>query len=254
MLGYETRGSGIPLVLVHAFPLSRKMWYSTADALKSKFQVILPDLPGFGTSPRQTTPSVPDMAAKIGTLLEHLKIKEPVILGGLSLGGYVAFECVRQFPQKIRALGLFATRATPDSPEARENRFRSIDALEKFGMEPYAKKIIKSQTGKTTQEKHPEVLQAALTLMTANSREGSEDALKAMAGRRDSTDLFASLRIPTLIVAGDEDTLIPPADMESMHQKISGSEFHLVKQSGHLINLEQPEIFHTHFKNFLGKL
>lgn len=254
MLGYETRGTGMPLVLVHAFPLSRKMWYATADLLKSKFQVILPDLPGFGTSPRQTNPSVPEMAVEIAALLDHLKIKEPVILGGLSLGGYVALECARQFSRRIRALGLFATRATPDSPEARENRFRSIDALEKFGMEPYTKKIIKSQTGKTTQEKHPEILEAALKIMAANSKEGAEDALKAMAGRRDSSDLLSSIKVPTLVIAGDEDSLIPPADMESMHQKIPGSEFHLVKQSGHLINLEQPETFHTHFRNFLGKI
>ena len=254
MLGYETRGIGPALVLIHAFPLSRKMWYATADVLKNKFQVILPDLPGFGTSARQSNPSVPEMATEIGALLDHLKINKPVVLAGLSLGGYVAFECVRQFSKRIRALGLFATRATPDSPEARENRFRSIDALEKFGMEPYVKKIIKSQTGKTTQEKHPEVLQTALDIMISNSREGSVDALKAMAGRRDSSDLLASIRMPTLVIAGNEDTLIPAADMESMHQKISGSEFHLVQASGHLINLEQPKTFHAHLENFLGRI
>ena len=253
MLGCETHGRGAPLVLIHAFPLSRKMWHATAAILKNKFCVILPDLPGFGNSTRQTHPSVPDMAAEMIPLLDHLKIKEPVILAGLSLGGYVAFECVRQFPKRIRALGLFATRATPDSPEARENRFRSIEALEKFGMEPYAKKIVKSQLGKTTQEKHPEILKEAVSIMTANSREGAVDALKAMAGRRDSSNFLDSIRVPTLVMAGEEDALIPLAEMKNMHLKIPGSEFHAVPQSGHLINLEQPEVFHQIFQNFLNQ-
>jgi 3-oxoadipate enol-lactonase len=254
MLSYEKHGDGTPLVLIHAFPLSRVMWHSTAALFQKQFKVILPDLPGFGLSDRQKQPSIAGMAAEIAALLDFLKITEPVILAGLSMGGYTAFEFQRQFPKRVRALGLFATRAKPDSPEARENRFKSIEALDKFGMEPFAKKIVKSQLGKTTLETKPEVTEQVTAMMTANAKEGAMDALKAMADRRDSSDLLSAVRVPTLVVAGNEDTIVPAADMENMSRSIPGAEFHAVAQSGHLINLEQPAAFHSLLKSFLAKL
>ena len=253
MLAYELKGSGPPLVLIHAFPLSGKMWADTAPLFQKNFTVICPDLPGFGNSPRQSKPSIAGIAAEVAALLDHLKITEPVRFGGLSMGGYLAFEFLRQFPKRLHRLGLFATRATPDSPEGRENRLRSIESLEKFGMEPFAKKIVKNQLGKSTQEQHPEVMQKALELMIKNSPQGAADALHAMAERRDSSDLLGGIRIPVLVVAGEEDTISPAAEMEAMHKKISGSEFHRVPKSGHLINLEQPEIFHRILKDFFAK-
>jgi pimeloyl-ACP methyl ester carboxylesterase len=213
--------------------------------------VILPDLPGFGGSPRQAKPSIPDIACEVASLLDRLKIAEPVWMGGLSMGGYVLFEFFRQFPQRIRGLGFFATRAVADTKDARENRLRSVEALEKFGMEPYAKKIVKSQLGKTTLETRPEIMRSALDIMISNAQEGAMDSLKAMAERRDSSDLLNSIRVPALIVAGAEDTIVPAAEMEAMHRRISGSEFHVVPQAGHLVNLEQPEAFHRILRDFL---
>ena len=253
MLSYETKGKGLPLVLIHAFPLSRKMWTAASANLIDEFKIILPDLPGFGDSARQAKPSIPDMAREVAALLDRLKITEPVWMGGLSMGGYVLFEFLRQFPKRVRGLGLFATRATADTPEARENRLRAIEAIEKCGMEPYAEKIVKSQLGKTTLEKNPEILRTAWDIMRSQAREGAMDALKAMAQRRDSSDLLGAIRVPTLIMAGSEDTIVPEAEMEAMHRQISGSEFYAIPQSGHLVNLEQPGPFHRILKNFLDR-
>lgn len=251
MLAYEIKGRGLPVVLLHAFPLTRKMWSGTVQNLNDQFQVILPDLPGFGESSQLIQPTIPNMAREVAALLDHLKITEPVWIGGLSMGGYVTFEFLRQYPKRVRGLGFFATKAAPDSPEARENRMKSIEALEKFGMEPFVKKIVKSQLGKTTQETRPDLIQAAVDLMKNNSPEGSIDALKAMADRSDSADLLKTIRVPTLVIAGEEDAIIAPSDMEAMHQQISGSEFYSVAKSGHLINLEQPESFQKILKKFI---
>ncbi len=254
MLTYQKEGSGMPVVLLHAFPLSAKMWAREREMLSRNYCVLTPDLPGFGKSPRQKSPSISGIAEEVAALLDVCRITEPIVLGGLSMGGYVAFEFLRRFPQKVRALMLFATRATADKPEARENRFRSMEALEKFGVGPYVKKIIKSQLGKTTQEKNPEVMKQGLDIMLENSAEAAIDALKAMAERGDSSDLLNGIRVPTLVVAGEEDTLCPPEEMKTMHETIKGSEFYRVSQSGHLINLEQPENFQKHTATFLKSL
>ncbi len=253
MLSYSIEGNGRPFVLLHAFPLHSGMWRPQAKLLAKKNRLILPDLPGFGKSPPQEEPSIPAMARDVATLLDHSGIKEPVFMGGLSMGGYVAFEFLRQFPQRVRGLGLFATRAVPDSPEARENRFRSVESIERFGLEPYTKKIVKSQLGKSTQESNPGVAKEALDIMNSNAASSAIDALRAMAERRDSTELLAPISFPVLIAAGEEDALIPVADMRSMHDKIRGSEFHVVAKSGHLINLEQPEVFNGILETFLEK-
>lgn len=253
-LSVKVHGQGQPLVLLHAFPLTSAMWENQFEIFTKKFKVILPDLPGFGQSALQSEPSVPDMGLQVGHLLEHLNIQEPVILGGLSMGGYAAFEVLRQFPKKIKALMLFATRATPDSSEAKENRFKSIEAIEKFGLEPYVKKIIKSQLGKTTQEKHPELIHKAISIMLTNSKESAINGLKAMAVRRDSSDLLSKIKMPVLVVAGAEDGIAPAEEMRSMHQKIDGSEFHAIPECGHLINLEQPSLFNSLVENFLKKI
>ncbi len=167
------------------------------------------------------------------------------------MGGYVAFEFIRQFPERVRGLLLFATRAGVDSDQARENRFRSIEAVEKFGLEAYVKKIIKAQLGKTSQQRNPRLAEECIQMMLKNNPQGVTGALRAMAERQDSTDLLASISFPTLVVAGEEDSLIDLEEAKTMHRGISGAEFHLISESGHLLNLEQPAAFQKILNKFL---
>lgn len=251
MLAYQTSGKGAPVVLLHAFPLSSAMWEYQIPVLNREFQVIVPDLSGFGRSAGCPDVTMESMAREVEELLTRLKIPEPVMMAGLSMGGYVAFEFLRHFPKKLRGLAFFATRATADTPAARENRIKSIEAMEHFGLEPFAKKAVKSQLGKTTQEKNPELIAHVLKLMTANKAEAAIAAQHAMAARRDSSDLLSSVDLPVLIAAGEEDILSPPEEMRSLHEQIRASQFHVIPQCGHLLNLEQPETFQAIFRNFL---
>lgn len=251
MLAYQTAGKGLPVVLLHAFPLSSSMWEIQIPVLSRQFCVIVPDLSGFGRSAGRPGVTMESMAREVEDILMGLKISEPVIMAGLSMGGYVAFEFLRHFPEKLRGLAFFATRATADTPTARENRMKSIEAMERFGLGPFAKKAVKSQLGKTTQEKNPELITHVLKLMTANKAEAAIAAQHAMAARRDSSDLLPFLKLPVLIAAGEEDLLSPPEEMRGMHEKIRGSQFHVIPQCGHLLNLEQPEAFHAIFRDFL---
>ena len=234
---------GVPVVLIHAFPLSSAMWAGEARALEPIGWVITPDVAGFGRAPRQAKPSVPEMAREISEGLDRMGVREPVIVGGLSMGGYIAFEFLRQFPERVKALGLFSTRAAADTPEARENRFKSSERIRADGLGPFSRAVLPKLLGKTTLGSNPAVVEAVTRMILANEPEGVADALLAMADRRDSTDLLASISCPTLVVAGEEDSFIPVSDAQAMASKIPGARLEVIPQAGHLVNLEQPAVF-----------
>lgn len=243
----------MPIVLLHAFPLSSEMWVKEREALSRLGQIITPDLPGFGDSPRQKTPSIAEMAKEVALLLDELKVKETFI-GGLSMGGYVTFEFFRQFPKRVKALGLFSTRASADTPENREKRFRTVEALEKEGIEPFAGKIVENLLGKTTRQSNSAVVREVKQMILTANPEGVKDALRAMADRQDLNHLLGSIHCPTLVIAGDEDSFIPLEESKTMQKKIAGSSFHILPKTGHLANLEQPAACQKILKQFLGKI
>ena len=243
MLSYQTIGNRSPLVLLHAFPLSSKMWKEEIRGFSNSVRVIAPDLPGFGGSVNEKASSIAEMAKAVAALLDHLKIPGPVFMAGLSMGGYVAFEFLRQFPDRVRGLGLFSTRALPDTLETREKRFKGIEAIQAHGLPAYAKKMIENLLGETTRKTKPEVVREVMNMILANPPEGPLNALKAMADRRDSTELLASIRFPVVIAAGEEDTVVKPEDAQLLQSEIPGSRLRLVPKCGHLINLEQPAAF-----------
>ena len=219
--------------------------------LERKGKVIALDLPGFGRSPSEPKPSIAKMAQEIGRLLYSLNVKEPVMIAGLSMGGYVAFEFFRQFPERVRGLGLFSTRAGADTSEAREKRLKTAGEVMQDGLESFAKKTLPNLVGKTTLEFNPKLTGEIMDMISSNNREGIAAALFAMAERRDLTNLLGSIKCPTLIIAGEEDVLIPFSESESMHTQIAGSEFHLLPKAGHLVNLEQSAAFQKVFEDFL---
>ncbi len=251
MLAYEAYGRGTPVVLLHAFPLSSRMWTCEAETLKEISQVILPDLPGFGKSPRQTQPSIPEMAVEVAELLNHLGIQEPVFIGGLSMGGYVTFEFLRQFPERVRGLGFFSTRPAADTSEARERRLQTVEKIKNEGLPAFADKVLTNLLGKTTLKDKPLLARQVKEMILANQAGGITDALRAMAERRDSTDLLKRIREPSLVIAAEEDSFVPLEEAESFAREIPGAEFHVMKQTGHLANLENPSVFQTLLENFL---
>lgn len=238
------------LLLLHAFPHSSKMWEGNSHDLSKKYRIIAPDLAGFGRSPIRPW-VLSDAAEMIAKALDDRGIHESVFMAGVSMGGYMAFEFLRRFPERVCGLGLFATRATPDTAEAREKRFQSIAAVEKFGLEPFVRKAVKSQLGKTTQEKNLQLVEKVLGFMKEASPQAAINALKAMADRPDSTDLLSKVKVPALVIAGEEDELCPSVEMRKMADLIPGSEFHAVPQSGHLVNLEQARTFNNIIETFL---
>ncbi len=251
-MAYIDKGSGAPLVLLHAFPLNRCMWNAQMDYLSNWFRIIAPDYHGFGDSPTAEIPfSLETLADDIAGLLDSLGVSNHIALLGLSMGGYVAFEFVRKYPQRLRAIVLAATHPALDSEAGRQARIEMAEKVRNEGATSLADPMIPRLLGRTTLQTRPELATKIKNLIVRNPPEGIAQGSLAMATRRDSTDLLEQIHLPTLILSGEEDSIVPAMPPAVMHQKIADSTWISIEQCGHLMNLERPDIFNNAVLEFL---
>jgi pimeloyl-ACP methyl ester carboxylesterase len=231
------------------------MWKPQLGSLAGSGRLIAPDLPGFGKSPAIQPPhSVDRLAGDLAALLGSLNINEPIVLGGLSMGGYIAFAFARLFPERLRGLMLLSTRPGADSAEAKANRDKSITAVREQGAHVPGDGMYPKLLAPATYTDQPAVAAELKEIMKEASSEGVIAALTAMRDRPDSTPMLAQIAVPTLIVHGDEDAVINKSEAEAMAATIPGAELHIVKKAGHLPNMEQPAEFDRVVGNFLRKV
>jgi pimeloyl-ACP methyl ester carboxylesterase len=255
-MAYDDAGRGTPVVLLHGFPFNRLMWREQARALGETCRVIAPDLRGQGaTSPGETrgAATMEEMAADVAALLDELNVGRAVV-GGLSMGGYVALAFCRAFPERVGALVLADTRAGNDTDDARRTREETARRALAEGMAPIADAMLPKLLSVRTRERRPETVARVREMMLATSPEGAAAALRGMALRRDQTDLLPEIEVPTLIVVGREDAVTPPAEAESLRDKIKGARLSIVEGAGHLSNVERPEEFNLALVDFLRGL
>lgn len=254
-LHFQERGSGPPLLLIHGFPFSSQMWNRQLDALSGQCRLLAPDLPGFGDSPLlDGTYSVERYAEDCITVLDALDILEPVAIGGLSMGGYIALAIARLFPERLRALLLLSTRAGADSAEGQANRGKTIAAVKEQGASAVTEAMYPKLLAPETYTANPAAAAELQEIMRAASPEGVIAALGAMRDRPDSTSLLTQIDVPTLIVHGKQDAIIPSSEAEAMAKAIRNSQLHLIDHAGHLPNLEQPHEFNRVIANFLDAI
>ena len=256
MISYRELGEGpsAPLVLLHAFPLNGRMFEPQLDALSDGCRVVAPDYPGFGRSPR--SPAQPDVryyAEGIGRLLDRLGL-ERVVLGGVSMGGYVAFECMRLFPERITGLVLADTRPDPDSEEMRENRKKMARRVADEGVEVLIELQMERLLAPQTLKNDEEVVEKVRAMILESAPTGVVAALGAMRDRPDSTPLLAEISVPTLVIGGEEDAISTPDVMAAMAHTIPASRHVVLPGAGHLSNLEAPQSFNAALEEFLGTL
>jgi pimeloyl-ACP methyl ester carboxylesterase len=253
-VAWEEAGRGAPVVLLHAFPLNHKMWAPQRAELAARFRVITPDFRGYGESGLADEDSAMErLAEDVRGLLDHLKL-DRVALGGLSMGGYVAFAFLRRWPERVRSLILADTRASADTEEGRTGRYATAELAEREGSAAIADQMVPKLLGPATLERRPEVVAGVREMILQVSPAGMARALRGMAARPASFDLLPQIKVPTLIVVGEQDGLTPPADSEAMAKAIAGSTLVKIPEAGHLSNLEQPETFNSALSSFLNKL
>jgi 3-oxoadipate enol-lactonase len=254
MMSYRElgEGPGDPVVLLHAFPLNGRMFEPQMEALSAGRRVVAPDYPGFGRSPR--TPAQPDVryyAEGVRRLLDRLGI-ERVVLGSVSMGGYVTFGCLRLFPEKVSGLILADTRPEPDSEEIRANRKNMARRVAEEGVEVLIELQMERLLARDTLENDAAVVEKVRTMILESTPNGVVAALGAMRDRPDSTSLLAEIDVPTLVIGGEEDAISSPEVMGAMAQKIPNSRHVTLARAGHLSNLEAPEDFNKALEEFLA--
>ena len=251
-LAFEERGSGKPFILLHAFPLSRKMWVSQAEALaKKNCRVILPDLRGFGESHNfSDLNSMEDMAKDIAELLDALKI-ERAIIGGLSMGGYVLFELFRSFPEKFAAVVLCDTNSAADTDEKREARFDLIEKIEKNGSQALVEEMLPNLVSEFTKTNNEELINDLTKIFTEVNPKAAVAALRGMAQRRDNSNILRDASLPVLLIFGVVDKITNLEIAEKMNQNIPNSKLITLENAGHYSNLEQPEQFNSVLSSFV---
>jgi pimeloyl-ACP methyl ester carboxylesterase len=237
-LAVEVRGEGPPVLFVHGFPFDRTMWRHQLAAL-ARWKRIAPDLRGVGAS---TAPAAADgysmslYADDLVAVLDALGIRQAAVCG-LSMGGYVVFDLLRRYSERVRAVLLVDTKPDADSPEAKRARDELATVAEREGPDTVIDRLLPRLLARQTQ---PEVAAQVRDMARRWSVAGLVGALRALRDRPDSTETLRGVKVPTLVLVGSEDQIAPPDVGRVMAALVPGAQFHIVPAAGHLAPLEQP--------------
>ena len=249
-------GQGPPLVLVHGFPFDNESWRAEARALASGARVIAPSMRGFGASvPFEGVAgasSIDTMADDVAAVLDALAIDDRAVVGGLSMGGYVALSFARRHAMRLRGLVLADTRAEPDSAEARGNRDRAIARVEGGDLAGFVEGLLATLLAPCTVAEHPAVVSAVRAMALRAAPAAVVQALRALRDRPDARPGLAAITVPVLVLVGEEDAHIPPAASQAMASQLPNARMHVLPRAGHLSNLEQPEAFRAALAAFVA--
>jgi len=259
-ISYEDIGTqldkSLPIILfIHGYPLSRKLWKPQLSSLAGSARLLAPDLRGFGESDATLGPySMELLANDCISFLDQLGVVQPVMICGLSMGGYVAFALYQKYPSRVSGLILAATRAAGDSQEAKTNRDKAIQLVEKEGVEAIARLMLPKMLASHTYTSRYELVEYVRSILLSASVPGIMGVLAGMRDRSDSTSILTQINVPTLLIFGEEDQFALRPEVEAIHHSIKGSQLHWIPDAGHLINLEQPVIFNTLVKEYLATI
>jgi pimeloyl-ACP methyl ester carboxylesterase len=260
-VAYVERGQGKPILLIHGFPLDHTMWDAQIDALSEHSHVIAPDLRGFGQSPLGSADpthgiTLERYADDLAELLDQLNLgpDQPIVFVGLSMGGYIAWQFVRKYPSRVRALALLDTRAMADTEDARAGRLKMAENVAEWGSRRVAEMMGPKLSASSTFKTKPEVIAAIRRVVESTSPAAIAAAQRGLAVRPDMTSFLPKIRVPTLVIVGEEDAISPPAEMQAIAAAIPNAELVVIPNSGHMTTMENPEAVNQTLTKFIYEL
>jgi len=253
---YVEQGSGMPVLLVHGFPLDHSMWQGQLDGLSSHCHLIAPDLPGFGkTTGRDVDAfSMADMADDLNEFLRQRNVEQPFAFCGLSMGGYIAWQFWRRHRHRLAALILCDTRAAADSFEAARGRRETADRVLKEGSAVVASSMIEKLFAPSTIAARPDLVERVREVMLGTSPQTIARSLWGMSQREDFTDSLSQIDLPVLLICGENDAITPITEMRSMAAAMPAARLVSVHNAGHLAPLEQPSPVNQAIHEFLREI
>jgi 3-oxoadipate enol-lactonase len=252
-LNYSEAGQGTPVVLLHGFPLSAAIWHDQWKSLSDDFRVITPNLRGHGQSPAPSgVYEMEVLAGDVLALLDRLAIQKAVIMGH-SMEGYVALAGWRLAPERFLALGLVASQAGADTEEGRQGRYKMAEKVEAEGSKVIADAMLPKLFAPNLPTDAPISAQVRRLILNT-SPAGIIGALKGMAVRPDSTLLLPGINIPALVLAGDQDQIIPAGKAQAMAAALPRATLATINNAGHMPMLEKPEATTNAIRAFLRRI
>jgi pimeloyl-ACP methyl ester carboxylesterase len=255
-LAYIDRGAGQPVVLMHGFPLDHTMWNPQIDALADVARVIAPDLRGFGQSSLGNVSPTRAMALEqyaddVVALLDAINLKEPIILAGFSMGGYIVWQFVRKYADRLRALIQIDTRAAADTEEARANRLKMAAHIEEWGSARVAEMMGPKLFAAGKFEANVGIVKDLRRVIADTPPASIAVAQRAMAARPDMTHLLPQIKVPSLVVAGVDDALIPAHEMRQIAAAIPNGKYVEIPTAGHMSTIENPDAVNKALRDFV---
>ena len=249
------RGKGRPVVLLHGFPMDHEIWGRQVESLAPRYRMITPDMRGMGcgaTNPGKIT--VEKWADGLAAMLDTLKIDEPIVLGGLSMGGYIAFQFFHAHRARLAGLILCDTRAAADTPQVAAGRLETAARLERDGTWFLPESMLPRLLAPATLDGNIDVVERLRRTMLAGDPFSYAATLRGLAERPDFTPLLPQIDCPTLLLVGRRDVISPVAEMTAIARTIPGSRLVEIEGAGHVTPLEAPEAVTRAMGEFLESL
>lgn len=251
IIHYEDVGTGAPVLLLHGFPFTSESFWPQLEAPPAGCRLIVPDHRGFGRSSLGVGPSTMEaMADDALNLLDLLGLKQ-VVVGGVSMGGYVALALARLDPSRLRGLVLIDTQAGPDDAAGKEKREKVAKDVEANGVGTLVDDMLPKLLHPKTS---PDVRTRLDALMRRATPAGVAAAARGMAERSDSKELLARYSGPCLVMSGDTDPIIPVQKAKEMAALVKDSQLDVIADAAHLPNLDQPKRFNEGLAKFVSTL
>ncbi|MEZ6096949.1 MAG: alpha/beta hydrolase [Pirellulaceae bacterium] len=250
-------GSGRPALLIHGFPLDSRLWLELLASCPEGFELIAPDLPGFGTSQPPMSAekmTMSDYAKILWQLVDQIAPGASVVPIGLSMGGYIQIEMIKQAANRIPASVFCHTRAAADTELVARGRLQQAISVLEQGPDTLFETMLPKLMARPGTANDAKNRQLVLKMMQSSSPLAISQAQRGMAERTDHRDLLSTLQGKHLVIAGSEDQITPPDEMKTMSSAIHDSEFSVIDGVGHLSPIEAPDTFAKLVCEFLRRV
>jgi pimeloyl-ACP methyl ester carboxylesterase len=263
-LNVHDAGHGAPILFVHGFPLDHTMWRAQLDVFSQSHRVIAPDLRGFGQSaaagPQAGTIdavrplTMEGHADDLADLLDALEVHVPIVYCALSMGGYVGWQFLRKYPERVRALIQCDTRSSADNDMAAEVRRKMAAQVMDRGSTMVAEQMPTKLFAPETMTDRLPVVEEVKRMILNTPAATIAAAQLGMAERPEMGDWLKTIRVPTLLVCGEHDALTTVEMMQADAARIPGSRLVIIPRAGHMAPMECPDAVNAAMREFLAGL
>lgn len=247
---YRDQGAGIPVMLIHGFPVDGNLWHYQAERLKKDFRLLIPDLPGSGQSPLTAPLAIEDMAEFLHDILIEQQLAQCICIGH-SMGGYIALAFAQLYPDQLLGLGLFHSSAFADSKEKKEGRLRSIELMQQYGAGSFLRQMMPTLFSSHYRRNHTTEMTELIHHQAGANVEALTAYYRAMMERPDRMHILKQTKVPVLFVIGKEDTAAPLKDVLQQVSVPLAGDVQILTDVAHLGMIEKPELSERVLRNFI---